>query len=456
MHFFARFISSATQLAKAISCLLLATLTLASCLDNALPLYKDQSSEGGKSDVDPGEGSEISDDGNQLDQLLLDSFQQKGSADTETLIVEEIIAYRENPEQIAISPKEIRFLQESYYKALQQQPSEAPTSSTILDGVHTTFDFSTPEPCPERSFTAKVLKGGLRLVTYLPKRDSCTVEHSLKFEQAMNSVLLGRSIQLRYGAASQSASNIEQVRQFLSSQGFQLEAYYRVYFAPFFKVYAPTGDPYSPANEIPTPLWINADFKRKNGEAALMPAIHSEVMFHWTHTNEPDAFIKIYFSDRGFVFDDDDAQLPAWSGDRRLHTFSTSELSSLFAAIPDLHAAFETFRERAKVPLKLNGFGLLGVCNDGAALLVKAVLGDSLALPFPLVRTELISMPETFPAMSVWNSLPSDTFQSALNLSEEERKQSLGPRILNSNAFSGASPFPVFDALVEEIQRGDP
>ncbi len=383
-----------------------------------------------------------------LKNLMELTYKKAAVGSEEEELVDLILEHQEDPEKLALSMREVRLLQEAYMKGLKHLPPEEPEPLPIRKSL----GLETERPCAPVSPRLKVLENGLRVATYLPRQDPCLISQSKKIEEALNAILVGKRVRASYFGQRASLRKLQDFRKFLAAAGFELSAQYRIYLAPFLRLYRSEGDLYKSDAEIPTPFWIDTDLLQKNGEKAIVPAVHSEVLFSIRKNDESPALVKAYFSDRGFVFDDDDLHLPSWTGERVLVDFSPSQIDVLLETIPKLHKAFEIFKEEAKVPLRMEGFGLLGVCNDGSALLVRAALGSGFALPFPLVRTDLISMPKKFPAKALWESLISDTFQKSIDIAPEEKRKLLIPRLINSNPFDGSSPFPTFDSFIQEIQ----
>lgn len=301
------------------------------------------------------------------------------------------------------------------------------------------------------------ISNGLRLATslYRKVKDPCFFFYSKRFEEILNQILLFRSVQVVTGSkgAVIELTTFEQFQDWLQARSWDLQISYRVYLTPFFKLYKKEGDLYEAGTEIPAPLWIDPELKLEARKSVAVPATHSEVVFKFRGPKKRTAELKIYFGDMGFVFDDNEMHLPQWVGDRTLKVFSEAENKLIFKAIPAIHNGFESFLKQFPQRPALSGFGILGVCNDGAALLARAAAGNNVPLPFPLLRSDLVDLPADLPLLDVWRSILADSSADALNQDAGERLMGLGSRILDTTPFIQPSPLKDYNASLKSLRE---
>jgi hypothetical protein len=354
----------------------------------------------------------------------------------------------DSPESYAVSMTELRQIQNA---VLSQNFSSANGASSATPPTDPdVIELSDPSDCPAVEPKVKITRGGQRLATYLPRKDACGLLRSKRFEGAFNRALRGQATTLLLGAERAQVRSLSELRSWMDAHGFQMELSYRTYLAPFMRAYSAEGDLYAADSEIATPLWLRAPIRQLDGSSVLIPAPHSEVFIKVRRAEErTEAWLKIYFSDKGFVFDDEDLHLPAWTGQKVIERIDASSADRLFALAEQLHRTFEIYKGRAPQGLPMGGFGLLGVCNDGAALLMHAFRDGSFIAPFPLVRSDRVAMPNEFPLKSSWDALPSDTSSA-----RDSVRASIIRRLLVGNPFEGlGSPFPNYDAALRKLRE---
>ncbi len=430
---------------------------LGACLDRSLPVIatKDSDNESILSTQEERPGNPPTEEQRRatLDSLREAIFKNNASGDTS---LEELIRLlremNESPRESALSMDELRTLQalilDSGAALLQ---ALRPSASTLENALEETeiFDLSDPLSCPTPSYEVKTLPSGLRVIAGLPRQDPCSLRLSKTYQDLLNRILRGEKTRYTYRGKVHESQTLKDFFYTLEKLGFETRISYRTYLAPFVRLYKPEGNPYLPDSEIPLPLWLKPGVLSADAKEVVLPAPHSEVFFQIQATRtEPEAQLKIYFSDKGFVFDDEDLVLPHWSGLRTLEEISDSERSKLFSILSDLHRTFEIFKANAPKNLPLGGFGLLGVCNDGSALAMKGLRGKSFVAPFPLVRTDRVKMPnEKYPLKELWESTPSDTWQNT-----RTSRELMIERIQRGNPFVGReNPFGIFSDILRQL-----
>ncbi|NCN42087.1 hypothetical protein GW916_12655 [bacterium] len=384
----------------------------------------------------------------QLDRIREQFTSSSEKSDQLTELLRTLQEINEAPETYGLKVSELRELQ----KAIFDLGANAP----VIPGIENpelprseVLDLSNPSSCPDAEVKVQILSSGLRLVNSLPRKNNCSRLLSKRFQDGLNQILLGSALAIMNGEEKiAEVNNFQDLLGTLEDQGYSVSAEFRTYLAPFVKLYSAEGDLYDHATEIPLPMWINTEFKVNDFAAnqVVIPAPHSEVMFHFTKAEQESALVKIYFSDKGLVFDDEDLHIPYWAGEKTLHRFEKHEVLSLLEKSKEAHQAFEIFRSRAP-DFPAGGFGVLGVCNDGSSLIMRAQLGLDFLPLFPMARNAYVTMPENFPLKEAWNSLQSDLLGS-----EQDHKTKL-KRIYRSNPFEGRqNPFPNFERLLIDIE----
>ncbi len=425
------------------------------CLERSLPVTPVRAIEEPEIHTSAGAPLEKNEERKTYLEQLSDSITKSSAEDTS---LEELVRLlremNEHPEQNALSMAELRALQEVLLHSGPQlaralAPGAGATSPTDAASHAAAFDISAPRECPSRTWEAKVLPSGLRIISSLPRKDACSLKLSKIFQDALNRILAEKHVVFLYEGRRYEARRLEEFFAILAKLGFRTRVSYRTYLAPFVRLYKPEGDPYLEDSEIPMPLWLRTGIEvLQTGRPAVIPAPHSEVFFEVKGKGaSPEAQFKIYFSDKGFVFDDEDLVLPHWSGLRTLQMIPRKELPRLLTQIHELHEAFEIFKSQAPQDLPLGGFGLLGVCNDGAALLMRGFAGPDFVLPFPLVRSDKVKMPADYPFREVWENTPSDTMIAT-------PRDLMVQRIFQSNPFEGGmNPFLVHQKILDHLKE---
>jgi len=363
----------------------------------------------------------------------------------------ELLWARSEGAKTAVGLKEIRFLQERYLDYLEKQPAKEVVK---IKGTYEPSNELQSSNCKLPADQFKWIKqDSIKQYTYMHKRavTECYFHNSKVVENLLNSLLVGDSASLTFDGVSHEISNLEDFPKLVNELGASLKVSYRIYFAPFVRIYSVNEE--RDESEIPTPFLLDAHIESPAGRSVYIPAVHSEVLFQMQHPEWGHAEVKIYFSDKGFVFDDDDLQLPQWTGLRTLHVFNEIEVQGLLKNIPLINEGFQKLEHRFGGKLHLAGFGLLGVCNDGSALLVRSVMGEDFILPFPLVRSNRL-IADDIPLADLWKNLKTDLDEAQLEMDPKNRFWLLKDRLLQSYSFIKSSPsqFFEYEELIREIE----
>lgn|GEM_PF-2284299 len=145
-------------------------------------------------------------------------------------------------------------------------------------------------------------------------------------------------------------------------------------------------------NEIPTPILVRTGVTDALGQEAIVPALHSNLVLKiksnpQTKGPRVDADIVWYTGLRGTHFYPSDLYAePDWSGSVEVDRFQGAEipkvihLAGVFGAATNTHAKLED--------MWLNGYGILGVCNDAVAAVQRAIRGKADLYPLLMDRKE--------------------------------------------------------------------
>lgn len=144
--------------------------------------------------------------------------------------------------------------------------------------------------------------------------------------------------------------------------------------------------------EIPTPILVRTGIKDTFGQEAIVPALHSSLAIRVRSTPQSkgprvDADLSWYTGLRGTHFYPANLYAdPKWAGHVDIDTLSTAEaqravhLAGVFGAATNEYASAEG--------LWLNGYGVLGVCNDAVAAIQAALRGKTSLFPLLMDRGE--------------------------------------------------------------------
>lgn len=442
---------------------LLGLVLISSCFNKSLPVLPSQPQDT-PSKIGESNEQKISLTENRNRKKFIEQLTQNltlESANDSALeeLIRLLVEMNSSPKDFALSMKELKALQDAILQSdMQLFETLFPRDSKdiaiqILNTQVDKFNLDEPTTCPTPDYEIKTLPSGLRIVSNLPRKDNCSLALSRIYQDLLNKILKGSAADWVYQNKSFQSRNLNEFFDQIQGLGFDVEVSYRLYIAPFVRAYQATGDLYEPSTELPLPLWIKTEIKTQSANEVIIPAPHSEVFFRIKASqNVSESHFKIFFSDKGFVFDDDDLFLPAWSGERILEVIEPKQRPRLMVLIQDLYQTFEIFKNRAPNELPMGGFGVLGVCNDGSAMLMKGLRGPSFVSPFPLVRTDRIKMPDSpYPQKELWESTFSDTSQN-----HRIPRTSMLKRILISNPFENSmNPFPNFEKLIQELKAED-
>ena len=148
--------------------------------------------------------------------------------------------------------------------------------------------------------------------------------------------------------------------------------------------------------DVPAPLMVRTGVKDAQGQEAVVPAVHSELVIRVSpgpDAKEPkvEAACKWYqgVSATGF-FPADLFETPAWAGASVPDRFSGKEALKavrMAGILSDVinHAAED-------LGLQASGYGVTGVCNDSVAIIQHALTGRTTA--YPLVMRDETLAPE--------------------------------------------------------------
>ncbi len=143
-------------------------------------------------------------------------------------------------------------------------------------------------------------------------------------------------------------------------------------------------------HEIPTPILVRTGITDALGDEAIVPALHSSLVVKVksnpsTKGPRVDADMVWYTGVRGTHFYPADLYSePAWAGTVELDRYAGPEvkkavsLAGVFGAATNTHAKLEN--------LWLNGYGVMGVCNDSVAAVARAIRGRVDLYPLILDR----------------------------------------------------------------------
>ncbi|MBS1982669.1 MAG: hypothetical protein JST16_00740 [Bdellovibrionales bacterium] len=353
--------------------------------------------------------------------------------------------------------KDIRYMQEKYLqmlKARKQSATDGGASPSEEDKPLPVFRFVRSQ-CKARPDDIQILRNEIRYIKdiYRKNVDPCDYDFSLNFELMLNALLKNKEVRVDLGGERR-LRNMDDFIRWLGDKGFESSAEFRTYLASFFRFNRKEGDIEDPSSEIPLPLWLDLGLKTPEGRAVQIPAAHSEVYFRFRHTELGTLHVKIHFSSSGFDFEADGSDPAHWTGMRVLERYEPSQVPQLLRSAKRVADTYVSYMSLFPANPPMSGFGLLGVCTDGAALMIRDA-GSSTVLPFPMIRTDLVKMPDDFPIKRVWNALIPDSAESELSRDPAERLQRLRERILVSNPFTEETPSPLTDYndLIRELQK---
>lgn len=377
-----------------------------------------------------------------------------------------------------ITLKEARSLQKAYLDAVRgQKDGTSPGGVSPLDMLKlmggapaTTSVEANPEKVPELRITGcprpenkfeLVRDGKYRRYSeiYQNEANPCYFDNALELARLLNLLIKDTEASTRdtafvFNGQSQSVRGVKGFWDWARGQGFHATARYRSMLTPVMRLYRGADPIVDAAHEIPAPFWLDTEALTPKGLPVVIPTIHSEVLFDFRHPQLGSVRVKAYFSDHGFSFDADTMLALHWQGGRVLHDFAESDVAMLLENAAQLRETFRIFKERVGGEVKMEGFGLLGVCNDGSALLFHSLVPNK-PLPFPLVHSDLIEMPATFPLKEIWDSVPSDTSKAVVEMPGNEFLAKFRERLLLSHPFPAGerSSFNNYEEVLDELRK---
>lgn len=192
----------------------------------------------------------------------------------------------------------------------------------------------------------------------------------------------------------QSFDSIDTFLQALKDDGHEVEVTVKQRIANFAGLHTQTPD--GNIVDVPAPLFVKTGIKDENGEEAVVPATHSELVLSvrsGDNTEGPGVNTDIRFfqgiSGTGF-FPDGLFQEPSWSGGTE-RTIGTGDKAIEAMQLAGLMT--DTINDSSEdQDLWLGGYGVTGVCNDSVAVIEHAMTGANLT--YPLMMQDDVLMPE--------------------------------------------------------------
>ncbi len=192
----------------------------------------------------------------------------------------------------------------------------------------------------------------------------------------------------------QSFDSIPTFLEALKADGHEVEVVVKQRIANFAGLH--TQAPDGTLLDVPAPLFVKTGIKDENGEEAVVPAVHSELVLRIRRSDNTegpglDADVRWFqgISGTGF-FPDGLFQEPSWSGGTERPVGTGDQ------AIEAIHLAglmSDTINDSAgDQDLWLGGYGVTGVCNDSVAVIEHAMTGRNLS--YPLMMQDDVLMPE--------------------------------------------------------------
>jgi len=419
------------------------------------------------------ESKGLEENDHQLTRLQIEKALVRKDLDQDEALLELLMSNQGDENELFLTMEDVRFLQSQVLAnqdGIRDLLNQKVTPQNDLKvNVSDRSEFSLSQVnCKRPEDTVKLVRDGkFRMIQKLHKKNEvdCFFTHSLELQSLANRLLKNQSATLKDIPTSNDGEflsrefkSLNEFVDFLYSDEspYKVKASYRTYLAPFVRLYKSEGDAFESSTEMPLPLWIDTTLRSQSGVRIVVPAPHSEVFFALESQILPSSILRLYYSDKGFVFDTDLLFLPHWSGQKTLEVFSDEVARELLLKSADLHTAFESFKKQVSADLPLGGFGMLGVCNDGASLLLKHQNSERQFFPFPLVRSDLIKLPEDFAYKSLFESLSTDTnLEKIKDISLPERRKETLERIYQFYPYEnlGQSPFTGFNDLMVEIKE---
>lgn len=192
----------------------------------------------------------------------------------------------------------------------------------------------------------------------------------------------------------ESFDNIHSFLEALKADGHEVEVVVKQRIANFAGLH--TQAPDGSLLDVPAPLFVKTGIKDENGEEAVVPAVHSELVLRIRSSDDTegpglDADVRWFqgISGTGF-FPDGLFQEPAWSGGTE-RSIGTGDQA--IEAIQLAGLMSDTINDSAgDQDLWLGGYGVTGVCNDSVAVIEHAMTGRNLS--YPLMMQDDVLMPE--------------------------------------------------------------
>lgn len=205
------------------------------------------------------------------------------------------------------------------------------------------------------------------------------------------------------------------------------------------------------------PAWIDTGIELPDGTTLKVPMSHSQMA--WKIKGPlVNARVAFFLGMFGAGFFPNIDERPRWTGKALKQSFK-SEDGNEELLVKSMQAANSYLRcvqmERDKVGkgLPADGYGILGVCNDTSAALMKklGIAKDDIDFPYPLMRQSTLP-PLCTEWVEIFRSLPQDVTVTKEQLKDKKTAKLLLCRVLETTPYSLDSPFFPDEELRRQIK----
>ena len=259
--------------------------------------------------------------------------------------------------------------------------TQAPPASdkTILDVTKTLAQEETANCKPERPSLVPASAGISKGVLPDPKTSDCALFRTQKLAAILNNLALERVPGSELVDGSMRMGTLSAVVDYLIDSGHTIRVENNRYFADFLGFWYD-------GRSVAAPVWIDTGIPVPGGEKLTVPAPHSGYTFH-IRGPKFDGTLEFFLgTDGGASFRPVSGMHRAmWAGERSVHSYS---------ARTDRRKTKETFLVAGALRARwtdegankaLQGYGVLGVCNDSTSVVELVIEGTGPTL-FPLAR----------------------------------------------------------------------
>jgi hypothetical protein len=252
-----------------------------------------------------------------------------------------------------------------------------------------------------------------------PELSTLEVHQSIRLADILNRLASENGSEVFF--RGRSSTSVSSLLQALAEAGVEIRAFEERTFANFLDFVL--DDEFI----LRWPLWVDTGLLHED-HPVTVPAGHSQWVWH-IRGEGISAHIAFFRGTGGVRFVPRIDQRPEWTGLRQI------ELRSPISAIAAAEAYFKlNLREWPTLArgLPMEGYGLLGTCNDSIAALNRSAPQHNLPLPFPLVRDPGYQYPGelSFPLLRLVNvlrGLPHDVDSFGSSFDWRERVFQMNP-----------------------------